>query len=172
MKDTPYFRTATYENNGENWIDYDKITVPAAKSILECFMGPMIGSGVSRRVFSCKADPSLVIKIGGGFDTQNAVEAAVWDRFSENNRVNKWLAPIVARSADLRVIVQKRTKPVIKPPTKIPDFLGDLKVQNFGMLDGRLVAHDYGLGIFIDNNSPIEMVAPKWWDAGTGNYYD
>lgn len=169
---TAYFRFGTYRGSpSQEWLDYDQTTVPAMKAMLECFVGQRIGGGTTRTVFQCKHDPSKVIKIQSAYEVANQMEFRVWEKFGDDPKVGKWLAPVHAISADGRVIVQSRTLPLINPPKKIPDFLSDLKVQNFGMLDGRVVAHDYGLGIFIDSNSPIEMVAPEWWDGFSGDHY-
>jgi hypothetical protein len=167
-----YFKWDTYNDGNFDWLDYDQTTAIAMKSMLECFVGKSIGSGVSRTVFECKHDPNFVVKIGTSYHTQNAMEVRTWDRFKDNPKVSKWLAPITQRSADMRVIVQRRTRPLLNPPKKIPHFLGDLKVQNFGLLDGRCVAHDYGLGIWFDADAPIEMVKPEWWDGLSGDIYE
>lgn len=176
MTDTRYFKFDTYESSTEwgrsHWIDFDKTTTPAMKSLLECFVGKVIGEGSERTVFASRYDPNVVIKVGKGYSTQNAVEASTWDRFKDYPKISKWIAPVLQRSADCRVIVQRRTSTLVKPPAKIPDFLGDLKVQNFGLLDGQVVAHDYGLGIYLDPGSTFTLIKPEWWDGQTGDYYD
>jgi hypothetical protein len=45
----------------------------------------------------------------------------------------------------------------------VPSMFTDLKVQNWGMLNGRLVCHDYGLTC---TSLPRSMRAAKWWDNG------
>ena len=166
-----YFDFDTYRNGHDDWLDYDRITAPAMKALLECFAGRLLGRGVSRTVFECKFNPEYVVKVSKPYDTQNATEARTWERFSDVPHVAKWLAPIAQQSACGRVIVQRRTRPLLKPPAKIPHYLGDLKVQNFGMLEGRCVAHDYGLGIFLDSDAPVQMVKPDWWDGQSGDHY-
>jgi hypothetical protein len=39
----------------------------------------------------------------------------------------------------------ERTRPLEKAPTHLPNFMTDLKPENFGRLGNRIVCHDYGL---------------------------
>jgi hypothetical protein len=166
-----YFKFDTYNFNSFDWLDYDQTSAIAMKAMLECFVGKKLGEGVSRTVFECKFNPDYVVKVSTSYDTQNPTEHRTWQRFKDVPKVAKWLAPVDQISACGRVIVQRRTRPLLRPPTTIPNFLGDLKVQNFGMIDGKCVAHDFGLGIFINGDEPIQMVKPSWWDGLSGDHY-
>jgi len=167
--DTVYFDWATY---ADGWLDMDKTTKPAMKEFLECFVGKQIAAGTTRHVFESRYDKSLVIKIQKHYETQNAVEVATWDRWKDYPKVAKWLAPVVARSSSMRVIVQQRTIPMLRAPKLIPDFLTDRKVQNYGLLGKQVVCHDYGLGLYVADGCNFKMVPANWWDVGTGDHYD
>lgn len=161
LKRTLYADWDTYDGG---WLDYDKLTAPMAKEILEAVVGPMIANGTSRSVFSCKYDSNVVLKFQKSYGQQNAMEAHVWERYRNDPRVSRWLAPIYSRSSNNRVIVQARTMPLVSRPRKLPAFLNDHKVQNYGILNGRVVCHDYGI-ISLVGSTKLEPV--QWWDGET-----
>lgn len=110
--------------------------------------GAKLGEGIHRRVFLCKIDPSLVVKVE--YETSfwtgsNAAEWRNWEDCQYTPALKRWLAPCVAISPNSRVLLQKRTTniPAHMTPTKLPRFLTDTKWENFGMLNGKIVAHDY-----------------------------
>lgn len=114
-----------------------------AKSL---FVGEQLGRGVARKTFLLRHDPSLVCKIESKAQSfQNVSEWETWLWLSPGKK-SEWLAPCVAISACGSMLLQKRTQPVRQEelPKMVPDFLTDLKRENFGMLDGRIVCHDYG----------------------------
>jgi hypothetical protein len=111
--------------------------------------GDRLGYGMSRSVYDCRLDPTLVMKIEvteGKF--QNIVEFELWSRYMHYEKVAKWLAPVDSMSSNGTVMLMKKTMPltVDQFPDEIPAFFGDIKLENFGMLDGRVVCHDYGTG--------------------------
>ncbi len=70
------------------------------------------------------------------------------------------------------ILMQERTSPVphdMKLPRRIPALLGDLKRDNFGLLKGRVVAHDYGTsqitmaGMKSIRASAAKLVKAEWW---------
>lgn len=168
--DTLYFDWDTY---ADGWLDFDKTTKPAMKEFLECFAGRLLARGTTRDVFVCKFDDAYVIKVQKPFETQNAVEVAIWDRVKDTPSVAKWFAPVAMRSSSMRVIVQRRTMPLLRPPKLIPEFLTDRKVQNYGLLGKQVVCHDYGLlGMNMVAPGKFKMEPAEWWDGGTMNDYD
>lgn len=65
-------------------------------------------------------------------------------------------------------LIQSRTHPFIDkeefdmavakvPGKKLPSFFDDVHYGNFGLLDGRLVCHDYGFTHFLKNG------VDKYW---------
>lgn len=138
----------------------------------ECYRvlcGKPLGHGDSREVYACAFDDEYVVKIEQGarsFD--NSVEWALWhDRLSRVEWASKLFAEPVAISPCGSVMIQRRTEPAREFPHWVPDIWGDLKIENFGMLDGRLVCHDFGNSFF--NSSQLgekpRLVQAKWWSV-------
>lgn len=119
-----------------------------AQEALNLLCGKELGRGIHRTVFLCAIDPSLVVKIETDTDYfvgANAAEWRWWDELQYSKPYAQWLAPCKWISPNGRVMLQKRTThiPVDRIPDKLPAWLTDTKWENFGMLDGRIVAHDY-----------------------------
>ena len=116
-------------------------------------LGKKIGRGMGRAVYICRLDPRFVVKVeSAGNAFQNVVEWETW-KMVEGESEARWFAPCCAISGAGSVLVQRRTSPAsdTEYPKRMPIFLGDYKRENFGMLDGRLVCHDYGLLSNISN---------------------
>ena len=129
--------------------------------------GKWLGGGVGRGVYVLGTDPSLVVKIETRSRSfQNVAEWQVWDEVRENDDAGKWFAPCHYISPCGVVMIQSRTKPLDKSrfPDKMPSFFTDLKYQNFGIFDGRVVAHDYGFHRFIYLGSTARMRVAEWRD--------
>jgi hypothetical protein len=131
--------------------------------------GDWIGGGAGRDVFAFGPNPSLVLKVepnGGSF--QNVMEWEVWCSVDEDSPEEKWLAPCLCISPSGRFLLQQRTQPLLKYPEKVPSFLADTKPENFGMYDGRCVAHDYGTTLNKPKSLSMRMVKAKWWSWQNG----
>jgi hypothetical protein len=66
-------------------------------------------------------------------------------------------------SPDGRVLLQKKCDPIpdnYNLPTKVPEFLTDLKRSNFGFLNGKLVCIDYGMTII---NTSLKLKKADWY---------
>lgn len=121
-----------------------------AREFFNFMCGEYLGGGVARHVFTYLPDPTCVIKIE--HRAQSFQNAAEWDLWQQHNfaktDTRKWLAPCVKISDCGSMLVMKRTKPVpftLKLPKRLPNVLCcDLKRENWGMLKGKLVCHDYG----------------------------
>lgn len=129
----------------------------------DCFnllCGEKIGSGQYRDVFKCKIRPDLVVKVEHqafrGF--ANILEQRFWDDNQYYNDVSKWLAPCEYLSPDGRILLQAKCDPIRlddKLPEKVPAFLTDIKRENFGLLEGKIVCVDYAITI---PNPSVRMV--------------
>jgi hypothetical protein len=128
-------------------------------AVLELLIGDQLGSGAYRRVYELKRDDTLVAKIEYyGKEFCNIVEMGVWREVRETP-IEKWFAPCEAIDSLGLVLFQRRTQPfasrqafdaeVLRQSTTLPDFFDDVHWGNFGMLEGRLVCHDYGFNHFI-----------------------
>lgn len=113
--------------------------------------GDLIGEGSTRKVFTCKIRDDLVVKVEDGDWRQfaNIIEMKFWCDHMHHKQTAVWLAPCEYMSPDGRVMLQKRATPLRdnELPSKLPAFLTDLKRENFGMLDGKIVCIDYALTI-------------------------
>lgn len=111
------------------------------------YLGKPIGSGAYRRVYEHCLDDSLVIKVEEEpGDFANVIEHMLWKEIEHFKVLARWFAPVIAISPSGSVLLQKRTLPIQKKhlPKRIPNFLFDVKHDNWGMIDGHPVCHDYG----------------------------
>ena len=141
------------------------------REFFDFICGKMIGSGVARTVFEYlpSNNKEYVVKIedsAGSF--QNVIEWEMWDYFKDSDLGKRWLAPCWSISPCGTVMMQSRTQPLPKGyrlPKKMPVFLGDLKSSNYGLLKGRLVAHDYGTGFvkITGMHNMRRMCRANWW---------
>ena len=123
-----------------------------------------IGSGVARKVYNSPLFPDCVVKIentAGSF--QNVIEWNTWLNVKDTKRA-KWFAPCVAISPCGGILIQKKTQPAVKFPTRLPKFLGDTKPSNYGMYQGRFVCHDYGFDYFLKGGLSPGLVEAVWAD--------
>lgn len=128
-------------------------------------LGDFLGEGVNRRVFRCALNPAYVVKVSDRVHCwQNINEWETW--WYASKLMAKWLAPCVAISPSGTYLVQRYCEPLREAdlPKKLPRFLIDQKQENFGMLDGHLVARDYGTMVSLV--SRIEGVRRANWGEG------
>jgi hypothetical protein len=133
------------------------------REFFHLIVGQTLGAGEFRIVFEHLHRDDLVLK----FEThaqsfQNIAEWDFWNDNKKNKRVAQWLAPCEFISPCGIILAMKKTiRPVPADyPKTVPEFLTDLKRTNFGMYEGRLVAHDYGL---YNVNAPTKRKKAKWW---------
>ena len=145
-----------------------QFTGTIARDFFELMSGKWLGGGVGRGVFVLGTDPSLVVKIEtASHSFQNISEWGVWcDLENEDNPARKWFAPCHYISPCGIVLVQARTRPIEKSrfPEKMPSYFTDLKYQNFGLFEGRIVAHDYGFHRFVSLGATARMRVADWRD--------
>ena len=119
-------------------------------AMTECCLilcGAYIGSGVYREVFKNRMDPSTVVKVEQeGENFANILEWEVWQQARHAPALAKWFSPCRFISPSGAVMIQAMTTPCLKRdlPRRVPGFLTDMKQDNRGWLDGRVVCHDYG----------------------------
>lgn len=131
--------------------------------------GDLLGTGRDRDVFVTKTDPERVIKIERTARSfQNASEWMVWTALREYN-ARLWLAPCYDISVYGSALVQARTVPLTEDRLKrtmVPNWMCDLKPENFGILNDRVVAHDYGTlhvaGVLEQIRTNTKIVKPEW----------
>lgn len=138
-----------------------------SRDLLDMCVGRKVGTGMSRDVYEFGPDPSLVIKFETGRGCfQNIVEWEAWHSIKKT-KIAKWFCPILRISDNGKVMLMKKTEPMgwNERPAKMPHFFTDLKIQNFGWLDGQLVAHDYGINFLIEKGTSGRLVKADWWKA-------
>lgn len=112
-----------------------------------------IGSGIHRDTFQCRIDPKLVVKVETDLPWRyfaNVLEMKFWSDHQHCEQIAKWLAPCRYLSPDGVILLQERCEPLRasdRLPDKLPSFLTDIKRDNFGLLNGRVVCFDYALNI-------------------------
>lgn len=126
------------------------------------FLGERLGGGLSREVFVFEQDPRYVVKIETQY-FQNVTEMQVWEAVKDTEWA-KWFAPVKAISGFGSVLLMRRTSEAtprqkVNFPDLLPDFMADSRVENWGILNGRWVMHDYGFMRFITNGlKRVKMV--------------
>lgn len=144
--------------------DYFDNTI--AGDFFKLVAGRRLGSGIGREVWSCTLDPTVVLKFEtGGQSFQNVVEWELWESLRWTKTASKWLAPCVSISSCGTVLVQKMTEPLrhSELPKSVPVWACDLKLENWGLFEGRPVMHDYGLaGVIVGRGASNRMKKADW----------
>lgn len=128
--------------------------------------GNLLGEGTSRFVFEYKIDKRYVVKIDCSNVSANNLEWQIWHEIAYVEKMKRWFAPIGTMTTCGRVMLQRRCKtgiPYDEYPKKIPDFFTDLKYENWGMLDGKMVCFDYASTKLLDFKFDYKLVPAKWW---------
>lgn len=126
-----------------------------------------IGEGIHRDVFTCRINDALVVKVetDGPFRYfANVMEMKFWSEHADHTAVAQWLAPCEYMSPDGLVMLQRRVEPLRRSdvlPEKLPTFLTDIKRENFGWLDGKIVCVDYAMHL----DHPNTRLKKVKWDA-------
>lgn len=146
--------------------------MPAGKAAKRSAFGmlceDLIGSGAGRKVYKTHLLPGLVVKVEeAGRSFQNVIEWETWQRVKDT-KAAKWFAPCESISSDgIILVMAQTTQPALDQyPIKMPSFMTDFKRTNYGMYQGRLVAHDYGIPICMDYGIfSKRMRNVEWWDV-------
>ncbi len=143
----------------------DHIGLRATDDALRLIIGEGIATGEFRKVYHCPLDSTVVVKIE--YKPDCFVNVAEWDMWTnlKNTPWGKWLAPCRQISNCGLILMMDKVKPLEARPRLVPSFLGDLKRENWGMLNGRPVVCDYGNShIYNHVAKHTRMVKPKWHD--------
>lgn len=144
--------------------------------IVRFFVGRRIGKGAYRRVYALNnQDSDSVLKLEYcDAEFCNITEWKVWNAVKDTP-LEEWFAPCVSIDLMGVVLIQKKTKPFESEKEfnayvekhhngTLPAFFEDIHYGNFGMLNGRLVCHDYGFNHFLD-----EAVKMDWHELVNDN---
>lgn len=129
--------------------------------------GKKLGSGISRKVYDFLPNPKWVIKFEDSKRWfQNVIEWEVWNYVMSEKQLSRWFAPCISISNYGTILVQRRVSPLTKEraPLEMPDFFGDFQLNNYGILEGRVVACDYGLSpvLLTTHGTPKLKTVPQW----------
>lgn len=127
--------------------------------------GDYLGGGMSRQVYECRLDPTLVIKFEtDSFRFQNVMEWQVWDRVRWVDGVKNWFCPLVSISPCGTILLQKKAQDLRDKelPKRVPAFFTDFKKENWGMYQGRPVIRDFGTHLLMENGMTKRMKRPEW----------
>ena len=136
----------------------------AARDVAAMLLGECLGYGTYRAVFKHALDDTLIVKVENGERCfSNIIEYEVWECVKETEFA-EWFAPVVAISPCGIALVMRKTTPMSEHdlPAKVPSFFTDLKAENFGRLDGRVVCHDYGCNLLMENGMSKRMRKVDW----------
>ena len=139
----------------------------AERDIWSLLLGKKLGKGAARTVYEYAPDPRYVVKVEsdrGSF--QNVAELKVWQAV-QGTEFERWFAPVQQISGGGIFLLMRRTEPAraAEYPERLPAFFTDLKRPNFGMLDGKFVAHDYGTFPIVMLSRALTKATRKaeWW---------
>lgn len=128
--------------------------------------GDLLGSGISRYVFEYKLDKKYIVKVEYSNYNANSAEHLIWGQIEYVQKVSKWFAPIKHLTCCGRVMLQRKCQTEIaydEYPKQVPVFFTDLKYQNWGMMDGRMVCFDYAGTLLLDLRTDYKLKNAKWW---------
>ncbi len=119
--------------------------------VLATLVGRRLGKGAYRHTYELVGRPDVVLKVEDNDSRRfcNQSEWVLWHEVAAyDKKLKPWLAPCVSIDAYGSAMVMRRTSPIEAWPQSVidgglPDVFNDIKLANFGMMDGRLVCHDY-----------------------------
>lgn len=120
----------------------------------------IIGKGLDRRVYHPLNNPSVVYKVEDvnpkGLRFQNVKEHLITNELAYTVDIVLF-ARILHISQDGRLAIQEYARDATKEEFeeflngKCPSFVTDIKIENVGVINGRVVIRDYGSSIITKN---------------------
>lgn len=115
--------------------------------LLNMICGDKIGEGQYRTVFACHVNKDWVVKKEKDLNSHysNIHEYDLYSAFMDTP-LRVWFAPVHWLSPRGLWLIQSRTQSIPDKllPKLVPSIFCDFKRDNWGMLNGRVVCHDYG----------------------------
>lgn len=143
--------------------DYNPLTGTLGRDFFNLMCGDLIGEGQYRKVYEFKQNPKFVIKMEDtAYSFSNIREWDLWLNAECLPEARKWLAPCSTISPNGIFLIQERTTPARRFPDKLPVWLTDIKRNNFGMLGGKFVAHDYGNNLVCNSGLTKRLKKVTW----------
>src|SRR6185437_13604034 len=135
-----------------------------SRDVSDMILGAHIATGATRMVYAHATQSDAVVKLENIANSFcNIYEEQVWYHVKDTEFA-QWFAPVLRISPNGTVLVMRRTMPVSinDLPKHVPAFFTDLKAENFGRMDGRIVCHDYGFHRFIERGMTKKMRLANW----------
>lgn len=134
-----------------------------ARDFFGMICGDAIALGSSREVYQFNQDDTKVIKFEHrDASFQNVSEWTVWNDLCYTEIGKQWLAPCHWISGSGKILIQSKAETLLKRrdmiPDKVPAWFTDHKLENFGVIDDRVVCIDYGLHCLNNFGSTKRMV--------------
>lgn len=134
-----------------------------AQDFLDLFAAEIISEGSTRTVYR-SINRDYVIK----FETyakrfQNVVEWETWS-IAKHTKFKDWFCPCSDISSNGTILIQRFARDLEEAewPKELPSFFADVKPENFGWLDGKVVCRDYGNSYLIDKGFSSKMTKVQW----------
>jgi hypothetical protein len=152
-------------------VTLQELPIAAKDDALTLLCGELLGAGASRHVYTYVPNPTdTVIKVEMERRWfQNVKEWMVWEAVRHVDHARPWFAPAIRISEFGVFMLQERTRPVTlaelrKELPRVPAFFTDLKVGNWGRVGKRIVCHDYGTCLTVENGLTRRMKRADWWE--------
>lgn len=140
----------------------------STKGALRFHCGEKLGRGLNRDVYVLKHDESWVVKIQRTTNFDNILEYSIWEALKRVPKYSKWFAEVLTINETGFVLFQKRVehRRWKDYPKKIPKFFTDLKLKNYGWIDGQFVCCDYpNVLLMLAGYITEDLKTAKWWSA-------
>lgn len=150
--------------------------------LMMCSLGTRLSNGCFRDVYAHTLNSELVLKIEYGHDRKDEYDTGVNNSFCNVQEfllwqgiqylkgplewVKQWFAPIEWISPGGHILCMQRTyeMPEKERPEMIPDFLWDVKKENFGWIGDQFVCHDYAhVHAFASYSKKMRKVKHLWY---------
>lgn len=139
-----------------------------AHDALSLLCGKLIAKGAYRAVYENKFDKTKVVKIQSCeyAPLENINEWLAWIEL-QHTKAGKWLAPCHSISNKGHILIQSKTSKLDfeQYPKEIPKFLTDTKYENYGVINGEFVCHDYGSHLLMTYGCKLKMKKAEWYQA-------
>lgn len=156
--------TILHQNHRD--LHYGHFPTMLGREVLALVCDDYLGRGQYREVYSYARDPKgWVVKLENGHQSfANVREWEAW-RAVRETKWAPWFAPCHTISGSGLVLIQARTTPLdpVDLPKRVPAFFTDLKPENWGRYEGRIVCHDYGNHLLHENGMTDRMRKADWF---------
>lgn len=140
---------------------------------MDALLTKRLGAGAARTVYAIGYEDAQVLKLEhadlGSPTFQNIIEFNIWCDFKFTKEGPRWLAECLRMSGNGRALIQERLEIITsvddpRLPKKIPRFICDTKVTNWGVAaDGQVKCCDYGMSLLMQGN-PWQLRKAEWYE--------